>query len=62
MSDEYGPDYMYRAIKESNKWGAKVHYVSHTNGSTNGPTGYGTVKGFCPCTTPAAPTGRSWRS
>ena len=46
MSDEYGPDYMYRAIKESNEWGAKVHYVSHINGSTNGPTGHGTEKGF----------------
>lgn len=46
MSDEYGPDYMYRAIDESNKWGAKVHYVSHTNGSTTGTTGRGKVKGF----------------
>lgn len=58
MSDEYGPDYMYRAIKESNKWGAKVHYVSHTNGSTNGPTGHGTVKGFLSMYHPSSANGK----
>lgn len=58
MSDEYGPDYMYRAIKESNEWGAKVHYVSHTNGSTNGPTGYGTVKGFLSMYHPSSANGK----
>ncbi len=46
MSDEYGPDYMYRAIEESNAWGALIHYVSHTNGSTTGTTGRGTKQGF----------------
>ena len=46
MSNENGPDYMYQAIKESNAWGAKIHYVSHTNGSTTGPTGNGKKQGF----------------
>lgn len=58
MSNEYGPDYMYRAIKESNEWGAKVHYVSHTNGSTNGPTGHGTVKGFLSMYHPSSANGK----
>lgn len=58
MSDEYGPDYMYRAIKESNAWGAKVHYVSHTNGSTTGPTGKGTAKGFLAMYHPSSANGK----
>ena len=58
MSDEYGPDYMYRAIKESNQWGAKIHYVSHTNGSTTGPTGHGTAKGFLSMYHPSSANGK----
>lgn len=58
MSNEDGETYMYRAIKESNEWGAEIHYVSHTNGSTNGPTGRGKVKGFTSMYHPDSPNGK----
>lgn len=43
MSDENGTDLMNKAIAESNKLNARVHYVSHTNASANG-----TAKGCHP--------------
>lgn len=58
MSDEDGTTYMYQAIKESNEWGAKVHYVSHTNATTTGTTGRGTVKGFLSMYYPSSAKGK----
>ena len=43
MSDENGTELMNRAIAESNKLNAKVHFVSHTNASS-----YGTASGYHP--------------
>ena len=34
-SNEDGDILMRRAVAESDAWGAEVHYVSHTNASTN---------------------------
>ena len=36
MSNENGNDIMKQNVRESNAWGADVHYVSHTNASSNG--------------------------
>lgn len=36
MSNEDGTQLMYQAVRESNAYGADVHYVSHTNASSNG--------------------------
>lgn len=36
MNGEDGTQLMYNAVAESNAWGADVHYISHTNASTNG--------------------------
>lgn len=41
-SNEDGTTLMNKAIKESNSWGADIHYVSHTNASN------GTVRGCRP--------------
>ena len=41
-SGEDGNELMYRAVRESDKWGADVHYVSHTNAFN------GTVRGYRP--------------
>lgn len=46
-STEDGTALMKQAVTESNAWGADVHYVSHTNASSNLPTG-GTVQGCRP--------------
>lgn len=43
MNWEDGTELMYNAVAESNEWGADVHYVSHTNASTDG-----TAKGCHP--------------
>lgn len=50
-SNEDGDVLMRRAVAESNAWGADVHYVSHTNASTNTATdgvGSGTARGCRP--------------
>lgn len=36
MNDDNGNDIMKQNVRESNAWGADVHYVSHTNASSNG--------------------------
>lgn len=36
MSNENGNDIMKQNVRESDAWGADVHYVSHTNGSADG--------------------------
>lgn len=43
-SNEDGTALMQQAVKESNEWGADIHYVSHTNASTNLADGVGTGK------------------
>lgn len=43
MSNEDGTALMIQAVEESNKWGVDVHYVCHTNASTNGA-----AKGYHP--------------
>lgn len=47
MDDEDGTALMKQAVAESNKWGADVHYVSHTNASSYG-IGNGTARGCRP--------------
>ena len=36
MNGDNGDAIMKQNVRESNAWGADVHYVSHTNGSANG--------------------------
>ena len=36
MNGDNGDDIMKQNVRESNAWGADVHYVSHTNASSNG--------------------------
>lgn len=43
-SNEDGDVLMRRAVAESDAWGADVHYVSHTNASTNLSDGVGNGK------------------
>ena len=43
-SNEDGDVLMRRAVTESDAWGAEVHYVSHTNASTNLSDGVGAGK------------------
>lgn len=43
-SSEDGDELMRRAVTESDAWGAEVHYVSHTNASTNLADGVGNGK------------------
>lgn len=50
-SSEDGDVLMRRAVAESDAWGAEVHYVSHTNASTNLTTdgvGEGAAQGYRP--------------
>lgn len=46
-SNEDGDVLMRRAVTESDAWGADVHYVSHTNASSN-TVGEGTARGYRP--------------
>lgn len=46
-STEDGTVLMKAAVRESDDWGADVHYVSHTNASTNS-VGGGKVRGYRP--------------
>jgi hypothetical protein len=46
-SNEDGNELMRQAVAESNAWGADIHYVSHTNASSN-TVGGGTVRGCRP--------------
>ena len=49
-SSEDGDVLMRRAVAESDAWGAEVHYVSHTNASTNlsDGVGQGKARGYRP--------------
>lgn len=53
MSNEDGTQLMYQAVRESNAWGADVHYVSHTNASSNG-----SAKGCHPMYYPTSKNGK----
>jgi len=46
-SNEDGNELMKKAVAESDTWGADIHYVSHTNASTN-TVGGGKAKGYRP--------------
>ena len=50
-SDEDGNELMYRATRESDAWGADVHYVSHTNAFD------GSVRGYRPMIYPGSSRG-----
>lgn len=50
-SNEDGTELMKQAVKESNEWGADVHYVSHTNAFD------GTVRGYRPIIYPGSDGG-----
>lgn len=49
-SDESAEELMYKAIEESNAWGADVHYISHTNASVDDvdDIGKGKAQGYRP--------------
>ena len=51
LSDEDGTAMMYQAVRESDEWGADVHYVSHTNAFD------GTVRGYRPMIYPGSDRG-----
>ena len=53
MSAEDGTQLMYQAVRESNAWGADVHYVSHTNASSDG-----SVNGYHPMYYPTSKNGK----
>ena len=57
MSQENGDMLMQEAVEESNRWGADVHYVSHTNASSN-TVGGGTVRGYRPIIYPGSEKGK----
>ena len=46
-SNEDGTELMKKAVAESDAWNADLHYVSHTNASSN-TVGGGTVRGYRP--------------
>ena len=48
MSDENGDTLMDKAIADSNKWGADIHYISHTNAAN------GFVRGYRPIVYPSS--------
>lgn len=56
-SSENGTTLMKQAVKESNEWGADIHYVSHTNASTNS-VGQGKVRGYRPIIYPGSVKGK----
>ena len=51
-SDEDGTAMMLRAVRESDSWGADVHYISHTNAFN------GTVRGYRPMIYPGSVEGK----
>jgi len=51
-SNEDGGKYMEQAVAQSNRWGADVHYVSHTNAFD------GSVRGYRPMIYPGSVQGR----
>ncbi len=51
-SGEDGDELMFRAVDESDAWGADIHYVSHTNAFD------GTVRGYRPMIYPGSVNGR----
>ena len=51
-SDEDGNAMMVQAVRESDAWGADVHYVSHTNAFN------GTVRGYRPMIYPGSTRGK----
>lgn len=56
LSQENGDVLMTEAVAESNRWGADVHYISHTNAAGN-TAGGGTVRGYRPIIYPASAEG-----
>lgn len=48
-----GDQMMINAVAESNAWGADLHYISHTNASSNG-----TARGYHPMIYPGSEKGR----
>ena len=54
-SGEDGDALMLQAVRESDAWGADVHYVSHTNAANGG------VRGYRPRSIPAPAAGENWR-
>lgn len=56
-SNENGTEYMYRAVRESNAFGADIHYVSHTNASGN-TVGQGKARGYRPMIYPGSINGK----
>ena len=50
-SNENGTELMHKAVRESDAWGADVHYVSHTNAFD------GSVKGYRPIIYPGSEGG-----
>lgn len=51
-SVESGDDLMIRSVRESNEWGADVHYISHTNAYN------GAVRGYRPMIYPGSERGK----
>lgn len=56
-SNENGTTLMKKAVKESNDWGADIHYVSHTNASGN-TVGQGKARGYRPMIYPGSVKGK----
>lgn len=56
-SNENANAYMYQAVRESNAFGAHIHYVSHTNASTN-TVGQGKARGYRPLIYPGSVEGK----
>ena len=51
-SNEDGNELMFQAVRESDAWGADVHYISHTNAFD------GTVRGYRPMIWPGSERGQ----
>lgn len=52
LSNEDGNELMFQAVRESDEWGADVHYISHTNAYN------GTVRGYRPMIYPGSERGQ----
>ena len=56
-SNEDANAYMYQAVRESNEFKADIHYVSHTNASSN-TVGQGKARGYRPLIYPGSVKGK----
>lgn len=56
-SNEDANAYMYQAVRESNEFKADIHYVSHTNASSN-TVGGGKARGYRPLIYPGSKDGK----